>query len=474
MRDCNALQRILIIVILLCISALSFAQSRQSAMLKLNEGNYSNAIAQLTALEQMYPGSYKTELSLAKTIRNLSYSAKQKFNAKHYTEAEELYNKILQLNPNDRSAKKSISDCKTAREEFWAVEYEKCNDVYDFENFIEKWPNAPQAAKAREILYEHNLLIQDNRDWTIATGSGTISSYTKYISINNPKAKHVGEAYLYRARLHYKANLFNIAKADYESASKRNVTFSSTDTKNYKYICDVLKFETFSKYTPRNTLLEYKSTHPNSHTAEINGLLVASYCVDGQYDLAIKWLNIFGTNLQYPSVNGYIYWTTKQWKQYIRSCKRNFGHIKGSAHTYNGNYSSKNQRRGLGWMFGIGASIDCYGAGYRLFSPEVFLSMGDFYNRFNMEMNLSYMVNVDSPMFNLGCAPRWNIAWHNGSTIFLQPEVSYDLNHNVLNYGGRIGVGAQSKIGVFSLSSMYNGYLDRTTWGISYTFYFGR
>ena len=66
------------------------AQSIDGARKQMSQGNYSNAITILTALQEIYPGQYEEDLRIAQKCQSLQYSARLKLKSGDYQEAETL------------------------------------------------------------------------------------------------------------------------------------------------------------------------------------------------------------------------------------------------------------------------------------------------------------------------------------------------------------------------------------------------
>lgn len=459
---------IVLIVILPILFSMSLgAQSREGVRKQMNQGNYSTAITMLTALDELYPGQFSNDLRIARKCSNLKRSAKAKFKIQHFTEAETLYNQILELNPNDRDARQAISRCQEERNKYWAAEFTKCKTISDFRSFAQQYPNAPQAQTAREKVEEYDLTQQDGNVWATATRIGTISSYSTYISKANSKAAHLGEAYRNRARLHfnnaidastdnYRSLSYSSAKDDYENAKKKGAYLWTEDNNKYNACLAEVKFNTLGAYSSSYKITNYISwassyvynsfVYPHLHLDTAYAMLVDAYCRGGRFDDARNVVEQhFGQmTSSYFTMNSTEEWSKPDWKKKIRERERQF------KKNPRNNYA--NRSRSINTMWGLGTSYNLSG-----FNNDGYLglnasfSIGTFYNRLNWDFSASplFLVKKDSyreGRINFLCpittGLRLNINKRDRGDFFmsLEPEVGYCIGASGV-YGGKLIMG---------------------------------
>lgn len=332
----------IILVIFLSLFSLSLgAQSRDGARKQMNQGNYSNAITLLSALEDLYPGQYTSDLKIANQCLQLQRSAKSSFKSQRYSEAESLYNQLLKLNPYDKNAQQAIIQCQEERNKFWAAEYAKCKSIADFRAFAQRYPTAPQTQMAKSRIEEYELTQNDNNAWNTAFNTGSVASYTTYISKANSKAAHLGEAYRNRARLQYNEAVsskteryrqmnYSSARKDYDSAKKHGVSLWNDDNNKYNVCLAEEKFYSLgtspavysvTSYINWASSLQSNSVvAPHLHLDKAYSMLVESYCQSGRFDEARNTVEqCYGqmTSSYFIADSGKE-WSKSEWKTYIK------------------------------------------------------------------------------------------------------------------------------------------------------------
>lgn len=481
------------------------AQSRDGVRKQMNQGNYSTAITMLTALEELYPGQFSNDLRIARKCASLQRSAKAKFQAQHFTEAESLYNQILELNPNDRNASQAVIQCQEERNKYWAGEFAKCKTISEYREFAQQYPNAPQAQTARQKVEEYDLSQQDSNAWATATRTGSIASYSTYISKANPKAAHLGEAYRNRARLHYNNAInattdnyrslsYTSAKNDYENAKKKGAYLWSEDNNKYNSCLAEDKFKNLGTYSSSYTINNYiiwassflsnNIISPHLHLETAYAMLVDAYCRGGRFDEARNVVEQhFGQmTSSYFTMSSNKEWSKSDWKKNIRERERLF--------KKNHRNKTASHPSSIKTMWGLGASYNLSG-----FNNDGYLglnasfSIGTFDNRFNWDFSVSplFLVKKDTygaERINFLCpittGPRLNINMRDGGDFFmaLEPEVGYCIGASGV-YGGKLIMGYDFfGVGIEALGSMKTLSAE-TKWssnfmylGFSATFYF--
>lgn len=457
------------------------AQSREGARKQMNQGNYSTAITMLTALEELYPGQFSNDLRIARKCLSLQRSAKAKFKAQHFTEAESLYNQILELNPNDRNASQVIIQCQEERNKYWAAEFAKCKTISDYRAFAQQYPNSPQAKTARQKVEDYDLTQQDSNAWAMATRTGTIASFSTYISKANSRAAHLGEAFRNRARLHfnnainastdnYRSLGYSSAKSDYENAKQKGAYLWTEDNNKYNACLAEDKFSKLNSYSSSYSITNYISwassfasnsfVSPHLHLETAYAMLVGAYCRGGRFDDARNVVEQhFGQmTSSYFTMNSIKEWSKSDWKKNIREREKQF--------KKNHRSTTASHSTSIKTMWGLGASYNLSG-----FNNDGYLglnasfSIGTFDNRFNWDFSASplFLVKKDSygaEKINFLCpittGPRLNINKRDGGDFFmaLEPEVGYCIGASGV-YGGKLIMGYDFfGIGIEALGSM--------------------
>lgn len=429
------------------------SQSREGARMQMNRGNYSNAVTILTALDELYSGQYTSDLSIAKKCLSLQRTAKVKYKAQHYTEAESLYNQILKLNPNDRNARQVIAQCQEERRKFWAVEYSKCKTISDYRAFVQRYPNAPQVHTAIAKVEEYDLIRQDNNAWTIADREGTVSSYTAYILKSNPKSTHMGEAYRNRARLHYRNavyaknddyqySCYSSAKNDYENAKKYGALLPEDSNKyivclaEEKYheliVSSVSSITMYISWASSYKLNRFVSSH--LHLDKAYSMLVDAYCKSGRFDEARNVVEqCYGQmTSSYFTMSSSKEWDKSDWKAFIKKQEKQ---------------QIKNQSKGIPMPWSLGVNLS-FVADDKYLGLAASLSIGDFSNRLNWELSVSPIFRINKKdSYNYGycpitTGPRFNILKSNQGGYFLSfvPEFGYCVSAGRV-YGAKLLLG---------------------------------
>lgn len=457
------------------------AQSREGARKQMNQGNYSTAITMLSALEELYPGQFSNDLRIARKCSSLQRSAKAKFKAQHFTEAESLYNQILELNPNDRDASQALIQCQEERNKYWAAEFAKCKTISDYRAFAKQYPNAPQAQTARWKVEEYDLTQQDSNAWATATRTGTIASYSTYISKANSKAAHLGEAYRNRARLHYNNAInattnnyrslsYTSAKNDYENAKKKGAYFWTEDNNKYNACLAEDMFKNLDTYSSLYTINNYISwassfasnsfVSPHLHLETAYAMLVDAYCRGGRFDDARNVVEQhFGQmTSSYFTMNTTKEWRKSDWEKNIREREKQ----------YKKRQRESVQSSSIESMWSLGISYNPSGFNDdEYFGINASFSIGSFDNRFNWNFAVSTLFRIknetsynDSERINFLCpittGLRFNLNRRESGDFFfsIEPEAGYCIGASGV-YGGKLIMGYDSfGIGIEALGSM--------------------
>ncbi len=453
------------------------AQSREGARKQMNQGNYSTAITMLTALDELYPGQFSNDLRIARKCLNLQRSAKAKFKAQHFTEAESLYNQILELNPNDRGARQAISQCQVERNKYWTAEFAKCKTISDYRAFVQQYPNAPQAQTAREKVEEYDLTQEDSSAWATANRTGTVSSYSTYISKANSKAAHLGEAYRNRARLHfnnainattdnYRTLSYSSAKSDYENAKKKGAYLLAEDNNKYNACLAEDKFHNLGTYSSSYSITSYISwadlyvsnsfVSPHLHLETAYAMLVDAYCRGGRFDDARNVVEQhFGQmSSSYFTMNSTKEWSKTDWKKSIKERERQFkkDHRNNTATHYKKQNKQATKRTGSPSMsrslnteipIRLPITLGVMGISNRYAQLGVGLTFGDYDNKFNLDLMVTSLSDggYDEHVF-FSIAPTYNIITCSEGDYHLnvQPVIGYNSKYSLMG-GVRSGIG---------------------------------
>ncbi len=235
------------------------AQSQEGVRMQMNQGNYSNAIILLEALEVVYPGQYSDELRMAKECLNLHSSANANFNNQDYDAAESLYNELLKINPNDRNSRQALNKCKEEREKYLANEFAKCKTISDYRVFTQRFPNAPQAieARAKVVEYEDAFL---NAEKSFRAGIYDQAAKLCEPLEKNDEVKALQEKALQCSRLHIEMNTLESYGLIEGVLDKAKAILELNPN-------DVLALEVMQKYRPKQEtygIVEVSSTPPGA------------------------------------------------------------------------------------------------------------------------------------------------------------------------------------------------------------------
>lgn len=474
-------------IILLLFSLISFpiwAQSREGARKQMNQGNYADAITLLSALEEVYPGQFSSDLNVARKCLNLQRTAKKKYSEQAYVDAESLYNQILKLNPNDRNAKNAIQQCQEAINKVIALEYAKCRSIEEYRSFVQKYPNSSQARMANTKIFELGQIQRDERAWETAVRVSTVSAYTDYINHANTKAQYLGEANRNIARIYFdkaittdnnsiqKDYFFTESVKYYERAQKHKLYLSFEDESKFNAARSEVEFSKlginptlYQLQSYAKLIREYHSNsfvYPHLHIEQVIAMFIGAYCSNERYDDARRLVGQY-----YGSMTSAVYthdnekeWTKSDWEKFIKKRERLNRKLKRSSSTQKSRAYSKLKpiSNPVSTMFGLG--ISCNATDY---CDDVYIgfegsfSLGSFSNRFNLEA-------IAKPSFEYGgsghflcpltIAPRLNICRASSGSFYLyiQPEVGIGLGYKIDAagiYGGRFGLGSTDLGSIF-------------------------
>lgn len=459
------------------------AQSKEGIRKQMNQGNYSNAIILLNAMEELYPGKYASELKKARKCLKLRNSADKEYNAQHYSEAVSLYGQILDINPNDRNAKLYITRCQEKLNKLLDDEYSKCKTIDEYRLFARKYPNATQAKMALLKADDMETRYKDSIAWLIARTNDTYSSYSAYISNANPNALYLKEAYLSRARALYiiadSVNNYvnyNNAKRAYDEAINWGSKLSWDDNVNYD-ICDLETMfyeignppflEDIEAYLKRAIIIDPNSREASHlHLSTVYAMLIDAYCRQGRFkdarDVVKQHFEIISSS--YFTKNTSQKWTKSEWNLFIKRRAKQYEAniqtaLKISRRNLSNYHPNKTNKESdsikttpvLGVSYYSGFNNDGVYLGLR-----TSYSIGSLENRFNWFISIvpSFCVNpmpdeTEKIVFlcPITTGPRFNINKRRGGDFFLSLSPEFGIIGSSIAYGGQMTLG-YSKFGI--------------------------
>lgn len=123
------MKKILLIILLGLLSSPLFAQTVESAVKRMNTGDYESAKAYWEALSDR-KHNYGSQIAICNTCIRLQKEAESLIASERYSKAIEKYQAILSKNPSDQNAKQKIEYCKRLRDEYLAA-----NELQTYTNY---------------------------------------------------------------------------------------------------------------------------------------------------------------------------------------------------------------------------------------------------------------------------------------------------------------------------------------------------
>ena len=108
------MKKIFLIILLGLLSSSLFAQTVESAVKRMNTGDYESAKAYWEALSDR-KNNYSSQIAICNTCIKLQKEAVSLISSERYSKAIEKYQAILSKNPSDQDAKIKIEYCKRLR-----------------------------------------------------------------------------------------------------------------------------------------------------------------------------------------------------------------------------------------------------------------------------------------------------------------------------------------------------------------------
>lgn len=123
------MKKICLIILLGLLSSPLFAQTVESAVKRMNTGDYESAKAYWEALSDR-KHNYGSQIAICNTCIRLQKEAESLIASERYSKAIEKYQAILSKNPSDQNAKQKIEYCKRLRDEYLAA-----NELQTYTNY---------------------------------------------------------------------------------------------------------------------------------------------------------------------------------------------------------------------------------------------------------------------------------------------------------------------------------------------------
>lgn len=123
------MKKIFLIILLGLLSSSLFAQTVESAVKRMNTGDYESAKAYWEALSDR-KHNYGSQIAICNTCIRLQKEAESLIASERYSKAIEKYQAILSKNPSDQNAKQKIEYCKRLRDEYLAA-----NELQTYTNY---------------------------------------------------------------------------------------------------------------------------------------------------------------------------------------------------------------------------------------------------------------------------------------------------------------------------------------------------
>lgn len=123
------MKKIFLIILLGLLSSPLFAQTVESAVKRMNTGDYESAKAYWEALSDR-KHNYGSQIAICNTCIRLQKEAESLIASERYSKAIEKYQAILSKNPSDQNAKQKIEYCKRLRDEYLAA-----NELQTYTNY---------------------------------------------------------------------------------------------------------------------------------------------------------------------------------------------------------------------------------------------------------------------------------------------------------------------------------------------------
>lgn len=472
------------VIFIFCLFAMiqASAQDRQLFEQLIVQGKYEDAKIVLNILDNKEP-----EMTWVNTCIKLQKEAKSLYQKEYYTKAIEKYRQIKRYFPSDRTVDTAIRQCEIKRDEYNRMQEQKRREE-----------QARQARSAEEEQWQRAVILN------------TKVRYIDYLN-KYPAGKYRATArarlfdlYVIDAHKSYSSSNYRVAIDNFDMASKYG-TLSQNSRQLYNLSKEKIaqqqedsRYEALMSSASLSTVLleTFLKDYPRSqHCPMIRGKLLDRYCKLGRFDDARRLVEHFPEGI--ALIKDYIP-DAKWWMKNISQREHEFS--KASKKSRNSVWRNKVQRHrkqtsfnafdGLGIMLSAGASISYTSrkemvtkqyqgivteeeevVGGAFLGPRVAFSFGNFYNRFNLEISVSYAYSGElGSQFPLAVAPRWNIVADGESFhLYVQPEVGYDVMRNGMFYSGRVGIGCL--LGSLFFGVSYNRTVfDRIQYQIGYVY----
>lgn len=480
------MKKIIITILCLIVSAISWAQDINIVRNLMNKGRYDEALTIIEGLNVVQNNRYSDDIEKIERIKNLYNNALAYYKKDYYSYAITNYEQILKIYSSlsfyvDKSFINSkMSAAKKARAEYLKKQQEKLLVAERERKRQDSIRQAREQAKQARQIWEQTLKTNtiEAYEWYLNRSPQLIESY-KHIALANLR-----DLYIDKARKSYENNDWEDAVKYFNGLKARCGKLKSDEQAIYDRCLMERDYNALSKSSPTYLFENFLKQFPNSkYSSDVGGRLCIIYCDRGFFNKAYALVQsgkLMTLNGEKKTEAWWNYYIKKQKKQYDKMRKKNGGYKK---HTYS--YKTNNN---VGMMFGVGGSISYMYAGTEIVTiesqgaiweeedvkvggflgPKIAFSLGDFYNRFNFEIGFQYAYSGDfGSHIPLSIAPRWNII-ADDFHLFVQPEFAYDFGSGGFSYGGRLGFGWY---GAFSIGASYNSGFGHMLWQVSYVYY---
>lgn len=480
-------RNLLVVLFFLTGMPYSFAQQMTDVEKYISAGNYQGAMEVLETMELFEPGKYTDLMTKVSNCRFIQREARSLFQKEYYTKAIEKYRLIKRYFPSDRTVDAAIRQCEIKRDEYNRMQEQKRREE-----------QARQARSAEDAQWQRAVIVN--------TKVGYIDYLNKYPAgkYSNTARTRLFDLYVNDAQKCYSSRDYRGAVNNFDMASKYG-TLSQNSRQLYRLAQEkITQQQEDSRYAalmssafPSPVQLEtFLKDYPQSrHCTMIRGKLLDRYCELGRFDDARRLVedNPKGIALTadvIPDVDWWMKNIRQRERKFSKASKKSRNNVRRNKVQRHRKQTSFNAFDGLGIMLSAGASMSYTSrkemvtkqyqgivteeeevVGGAFLGPRVAFSIGNFYNRFNLEISASYAYSGElGSQFPLAIAPRWNIvadgeAFH----LYLQPEVGYDVMRNGMFYSGRVGIGCV--LGSLFFGVSYNRTVfDRIQYQIGYVY----
>lgn len=458
------------------------AQDRQLFEQLIAQGKYEDAKIVLNVLDNKEP-----EMTWVNACIKLQKEAKSLYQKEYYTKAIEKYRLIKRYFPSDRTVDAAIRQCEIKRDEYNRMQEQRRREE-----------QARQARSAEEEQWQRAVIVN--------TKVGYIDYLNKYPvgKYRSTARARLFDLYVIDAHKSYSSGNYRVAINNFDMASKYG-TLSQNSRQLYNLSKEKIarqqedsRYEALMSSASLSTVLleTFLKDYPRSrHCPMIRGKLLDRYCKLVRFDDARRLVEHFPEGIALikdyiPDAKWWMKNISQREHEFSKASKKSRNNVRQNRVQRHRKQTSFNAFDGLGIMLSAGASISYTSrkemvtkqyqgivteeeevVGGAFLGPRVAFSLGNFYNRFNLEISASYAYSGElGSQFPLAVAPRWNIVADGESFhLYVQPEVGYDVMRNGMFYSGRVGIGCL--LGSLFFGVSYNRTVfDRIQYQIGYVY----